>query len=58
MNLREFLDTNRDEILARMQVRIAARAPVATEMEMTQGIAMFLDPLIESPPWRATGKFP
>jgi signal transduction histidine kinase len=47
--LREFIASNRDEILARARSRVSARnAPVVTEVELTQGLPIFLDQLGES----------
>jgi len=47
--LREFIATNREEILARARSRVAKRnAPVATAVELTQGLPVFLDQLREA----------
>ena len=47
--LRDFITANRDEILARARLRVAARSvPLATETELTQGLPVFLDQLCES----------
>jgi signal transduction histidine kinase len=47
--LREFIAANREEILARARSRVAARnAPVATAVELTQGLPVFLDQLREA----------
>lgn len=44
--LRDFVETNREEILARARVRVSARnAPVATDTELTMGLPVFLDQL-------------
>jgi signal transduction histidine kinase len=46
--LHEFLESKRAEILARSQAKIAARAvPRATEAELTHGIPLFFDQLID-----------
>src|SRR5580658_3589559 len=47
--LREFLVANRAAILARARAKVTARtAPLATEEELTSGIPVFLDQLIEA----------
>ncbi len=47
--LHEFLDENRDEIIARARAKVAARvAPRPTEDELTKGIPLFLDQLAEA----------
>jgi len=47
--LREFIAANREDILARARVRVATRnAPVATDVELTQGLPVFLDQLREA----------
>ena len=44
--LADFIAENRDEIIARTRAMISARtAPVATEVELTNGIPVFLDQL-------------
>jgi signal transduction histidine kinase len=44
--LRKFVETNREEILARARLRVSARnAPVATETELRHGLPVFLDQL-------------
>ncbi|MEO7111197.1 MAG: HAMP domain-containing sensor histidine kinase [Polyangiaceae bacterium] len=44
--LRDFIATNRDEILIEARARVLARsAPRATEMELTDGLPVFLDQL-------------
>jgi signal transduction histidine kinase len=46
--LHEFLASKRAEIVARAQAKVAARSvPRATEAELTHGIPLFLDQLIE-----------
>ena len=46
--LHEFLSSKRDEIIARTKAKVAARAaPRATEAELTHGIPLFFDQLIE-----------
>jgi signal transduction histidine kinase len=47
--LDEFLGVNRDEILARVRLRVAERnAPAATETELTHGLPVFFDQLREA----------
>ncbi|NOU28121.1 MAG: HAMP domain-containing histidine kinase [Polyangiaceae bacterium] len=47
--LDEFIIANRDAIIARARPRIEARtAPMPTVMELTHGIPMFLDQLVEA----------
>ena len=49
MLLREFLDVNREEILARSRLRVAARnAPPVNDAELTHGLPLFLDQLGEA----------
>jgi hypothetical protein len=46
--LHEFIASKRDEIIARTKVKVAARAsPRPTEAELTQGIPLFFDQLID-----------
>ena len=46
--LHEFLESKRAEILARSQEKVAARSvPRATEAELTHGIPLFFDQLID-----------
>ncbi len=46
MHLREFLDLNRDEILARSRLRVVGRnSPPVTEVELEHGLPVFLDQL-------------
>jgi signal transduction histidine kinase len=47
--LRDFIESNREEILAKARARVAQRnAPAATEVELTQGLPVFLGQLRES----------
>ncbi len=47
--LHDFLESNRAAIIARTKTKVAARAvPRATEVELTQGIPLFFDQLIDS----------
>jgi signal transduction histidine kinase len=47
--LHEFLESKRDDIIARTKVKIAARpAPLVTEAELTDGVPLFFDQLIET----------
>jgi len=47
--LRDFVAAHREEILARARLRVAARnAPAATELELTEGLPVFLDQLGEA----------
>jgi signal transduction histidine kinase len=47
--LRDFVAQNREEILARARVRVTARnSPVATALELTAGLPVFLDQLDEA----------
>jgi signal transduction histidine kinase len=47
--LRSFIAENRDEILARARLRAAARSqPIASEVELTDGLPLFLDQLGEA----------
>jgi signal transduction histidine kinase len=49
MLLREFLDVNREEILARSRLRVAARNyPHVTDVELRRGLPIFLDQLGEA----------
>jgi signal transduction histidine kinase len=46
--LEEFIRSNRDEVIARTRSKVAARpAPRPTEEELTNGIPLFLDQLVE-----------
>lgn len=46
--LYEFLESKRSEIITRAKKKVASRAgPSATEAELTQGIPLFLDQLVE-----------
>ncbi len=45
--LREFVDLNRAEILARARARVSTRsAPLATDVELSQGLPLFLEQLL------------
>jgi signal transduction histidine kinase len=47
--LHEFLESKRSEIIARAKAKVAARpAPCATEAELTHGVPLFLDQLIDT----------
>jgi signal transduction histidine kinase len=47
--LYEFLQSKRDEIIARTKAKVAARAaPRATEAELTHGVPLFFDQLIDT----------
>jgi len=47
--LHEFLTANRDDIVARTRVKVAARsAPRATHAELEHGVSLFLDQLTET----------
>jgi signal transduction histidine kinase len=47
--LHEFLASKRDEIIARAKAKVAARAvPRATDAELTHGVPLFLDQLIDT----------
>jgi signal transduction histidine kinase len=47
--LHDFLETKRGEIIARAKAKVAARAaPRATEAELTHGVPLFLDQLIDT----------
>jgi len=47
--LHEFLESNRAEIIARTKVKVAARpAPRATPEELTHGVPLFFDQLIDT----------
>ena len=47
--LRDFIDVNRNEILARARARVALRsAPIATDAELTHGLPVFLEQLGEA----------
>jgi hypothetical protein len=47
--LDEFLESNRDAILSRTRARVASRTtPKPTEVELTNGIPVFLDQLGEA----------
>jgi signal transduction histidine kinase len=47
--LQEFIAKNRQEILARARLRVSARnVPLATEIELTHGLPVFLDQLGEA----------
>jgi signal transduction histidine kinase len=47
--LRDFIETHRDEILAQARQRVLQRnAPVATTMELTEGLPAFLEQLREA----------
>jgi len=47
--LHEFLESKRSDIIARTKVKVAARpAPRVTETELTQGVPLFVDQLIET----------
>ncbi len=47
--LHEFLETKRGEIITRTKVKVAARAvPRATEIELTHGVPLFVDQLIDT----------
>ena len=47
--LHEFLTSKRAEIIARTRAKVAARAvPRASEAELTQGIPLFFDQLIDA----------
>ncbi len=47
--LRDFVSTHREEILARARLRVSARnSPVATDLELTKGLPVFLDQLDEA----------
>jgi signal transduction histidine kinase len=47
--LRDFMASNREEILARARERVAERAsPAATDVELTQGLPMFFEQLLEA----------
>jgi signal transduction histidine kinase len=49
MRLREFLDVNREEILARSRLRVTARNfPRVTDVELRRGLPIFLDQLGEA----------
>ena len=47
--LHEFLESKRSDIIARTKVKVAARpAPRVTETELTEGVPLFVDQLIET----------
>jgi signal transduction histidine kinase len=47
--LRDFVVLNRDQILAKARLRVASRAaPAASEVELTEGLPVFLDQLGEA----------
>jgi hypothetical protein len=47
--LHEFLESNRVQIIARTKAKVAARmGPCATEAELTHGIPLFFDQLIDT----------
>ena len=47
--LHEFITANRDTIISRCRARISSRpAPRATDLELTHGVPIFLDQLVES----------
>ena len=46
--LYDFVDKNRDELIRRCRVKVAARsAPQATEAEIDHGVPLFLEQLAE-----------
>jgi hypothetical protein len=47
--LHEFLESRRSDIIARTKAKVAARpAPQVTEAELTDGVPLFIDQLIET----------
>jgi hypothetical protein len=48
MKLREFIDTNREELILRCRAKVATRSyPPPTEAEINHGVPLFLDQLVE-----------